>query len=892
MFYIYANGKSIYQPMDNSLSLFLPKMTLEMGKAGSLEFKVPPNNKYYDFLPPLTTIVTVELDDVEIFRGRVLTNNRDFNNIRTIYCEGDLAYLVDSVQKAEKYIGKAHDLFRSIIAAHNARMEAAKQFAVGEITVPNKDVILTGRSDDIKDAETGKFDYNQIALNSIADEWQNTLEFIETCLLNYTGGYLRTRHVGNTTYIDLLSDYNSNATQEIEFGKNLLDFSEEFFYEDLFTVLVPLGDNGLTIEAVNNGSDELADAQAVSRYGRIVKTHIFDSVSTPETLLENAQRYLANNVRIPTTVTLKAVDMHLVDPNASPIYVGDKVHVSSLPHGVVDVLTCTKIEYDMEDPSNNIYVFGTPRQSLTERYRKDKAKDASEQSHGGGAYVGADYTGGEYNGEEYIPGEYDPGEYDPGEYSGGGGGGGGGAAQAAVEELKEELKEFFDAWINVDPEAGHIDLGTLHELYENGKTVLKQQCGIDLDASSGNINIENLRTQVDENSNAITNQAARIDLINEETGSRIDLVASWAGSIENTEAGHYSELTLRADEHESSISAKADKVKVDSVETELNAVKSTVDNTNNILTSQCGISLNGETGNVNISSLSSKVNEHGTLISENAAAITALSNDTEAKISATAKQQDTQGEKIAKLEIKADKNESSIKIKADKSYVETNLLTISGKLEADEAEISDLKVGLAEVEELIAKKISAITFESLIDKATFIKASCSIESGSSISAPIIMASNSLSVGGKAVATKDFVATELADYATQSWVEDQGYLTKLPNYIMVPTLYATSNMYYGGYTVATQRWCTDTQGFATKEWVEEQLENYAKADHKHAWSTITGKPSSFTPSSHTHPIYLSLANGHTHKITVNGTTYTSTGVSTNATHVIDTSTGTN
>ena len=48
MFYIYANGKSIYQPMDNNLSLIQPKLTLEMGKAGSLQFQIPPSNQYYN----------------------------------------------------------------------------------------------------------------------------------------------------------------------------------------------------------------------------------------------------------------------------------------------------------------------------------------------------------------------------------------------------------------------------------------------------------------------------------------------------------------------------------------------------------------------------------------------------------------------------------------------------------------------------------------------------------------------------------------------------------------------------------------------------------------------------------------------------------------------------
>ena len=48
MFYIYADGKSIFQPMDNSLSLLAPKLTLEMGKAGSLSFQIPPRLRLHE----------------------------------------------------------------------------------------------------------------------------------------------------------------------------------------------------------------------------------------------------------------------------------------------------------------------------------------------------------------------------------------------------------------------------------------------------------------------------------------------------------------------------------------------------------------------------------------------------------------------------------------------------------------------------------------------------------------------------------------------------------------------------------------------------------------------------------------------------------------------------
>lgn len=135
MFYIYIDGQLLNQPLEESLIAFSPRLILEMGKAGSLEFSLPQTNSFYNSIRKLKTIVTVEMDDVEIFRGRVLSYDRNFNNIKKFYVEGNLAYLVDSVQKPEKYTGTTHALFHKIIAAHNEQVEAEKRFEVGTIDV-------------------------------------------------------------------------------------------------------------------------------------------------------------------------------------------------------------------------------------------------------------------------------------------------------------------------------------------------------------------------------------------------------------------------------------------------------------------------------------------------------------------------------------------------------------------------------------------------------------------------------------------------------------------------------------------------------------------------------------------------------------------------------------
>lgn len=763
MFYVYADGNLIYHPLEETLIITAPRLTLEMGKAGSFQFGLPPNNKFYDSLQKLKTKITVEIDDTEVFRGRILSETKDSYNIRTIYCEGDLAYLVDSVQKGEKYTGTTHELFRKIIAAHNARVEEDKRFEVGIIGIEDREIILTGQSSEITDEDSDSFDYKQIAINSITNEWKTTYDYIETCLISYCGGYLRTRREGEKTYLDLATDFGNSADQQIEFGINMLELTEEVSAEDLFTVLIPLGDDNLTIESVNNGSDELVDAEMAAIYGRIVKTHVFENVNQPSTLLENGQRFLTNHANIPATITIRAVDMHLLDDQIPVIKIGDSVPVKSKPHNIVRSLNCTKIEYDFENLGNCTFTFGTLQQSLTERYRKDKNKSTDT----------------------------------------GGASGGGAAGSAAEEAAKEMGDKFYDAWINVDPETGHIDLGTLYKEFKNAKVVLENSCGINIDAPDGNINIYDLKTKYDDQEKEILKQAARIELINDDTHAQIELVASRVTTVEELEAGHYASIVLRVDDLESSIELKADRVTLDAVNINLNA------HAEQITDLQTGAA----EAKSEISTLSQTTGLLGDRVATSETKITSLSNDTQSKISAVASRTTNAETKIASLELRVSDTESEIELKANKTTINSQITTIKGRLDSAEANITTLKSDVAEIDNLVSKKI-----DTKLAK----------------------------IGGLTV--------------------DNLYAN---NYVSSPEIRM------GGATVATQ------------SWVKEQLKNYAVSDHSHAWSAITGKPSSFTPTKHRHSFSASqsIANGHSHKVVINGTTYTSRGVSTNATHSI-------
>lgn len=477
MFQIYVGNDLAYEPGDTELALLSPKLTLEMGKAGSLEFTVPAGHPYMNELKQLTKPMSVNLDDEKIFRGRILSGSRTFYNQREVYCEGVLSYLVDSVQKAVKFNGKTHALFRQIISNHNSRMPIEKQFIVGNITVEDRDIILTGQSEDV-----GQYDYSQIAINSVVDNWNTTYDYIENCLISYCGGYLVVRQVNSVNYIDWIKDYSNTATQEIIFGKNLLDLTDESTAEDIFTVLIPLGDNNLTIASVNGGSDELVDSEAVSKYGRIIRTQVFSNVTDPNTLLANGRQYLVNNGDVPNTLTITAVDLHNVDPTIKSIHLGDRVYIKSSFHDLSRYLTCTKIEYDLEKPENTVYTFGREKQTLTQRYREDKRaqSDTYNNSANGGGGIGSTASAMGANWKD-VTDDY---------------------LKKSKEETTKQLDEFYDAWVDWDESQGKVSLGAMYKKLLKDEEVLKNNVGIDMDAPSGTINIYADHRSVEETKNS------------------------------------------------------------------------------------------------------------------------------------------------------------------------------------------------------------------------------------------------------------------------------------------------------------------------------------------------------------------------------------------------------
>ena len=352
MYTILIDGKALYIPnlVDEGYDVISPKLTFELNKAGSLEFTLPPNNVMYDQIQKLKSIVQVFDGSEEIFRGRILHEEKDFFRNKSVYCEGDLAFLLDSIQRVYDYKGSLDGLFRQYIDNHNQQVEETKRFVVGEITV------------------TDKNDY----IHYSSTQYPNTFDEINEKLIGTHGGYIRTRLKNGVRYIDYIEDYETVSPQIIEFGVNMLDISEYIKADDVFTVLIPLGatqegsDQRLTITSVNGGKDYIVDQSAVDLFGYIWKINTWDDVTLPENLLTKGQTFLNSGIQMSVSLEMKAVDLHLINVNTQRIRLGDHVGVLSVPHHLDRLFQCTKVSLDLVDPKNSQYDFGLSFSSMTD----------------------------------------------------------------------------------------------------------------------------------------------------------------------------------------------------------------------------------------------------------------------------------------------------------------------------------------------------------------------------------------------------------------------------------------------------------------------------------------------------------------------------------------------
>lgn len=349
MYKVYCDNELIYSPSED-LNLINPKVELEVNKAGSFDFTILPNHVCYDKIHTMKSEVRVLQNDVEIFAGRPTDIDIDFWNRKKIHCEGELAYLNDSVQRPHEYRGvNVREYLKFIIDSHNAQVDSKNRFEVGAVSV--------------KDGNDYLLRYTN---------WESTLSVLYDDLIKNLGGYFFIRKVDGTRYLDYLEDYNHTNTQKIEFGENMLDFSKNFDTTDIATCVIPLGarlenpkiealGERLTIESVNDGVDSIISTEAANIYGKITKIITYDNVTVPSNLKRKGEEYLKFVQWEKLTLQAKAIDLSFIDGSFEQFKIGEYVRVVSKPHGMDANFPLTKMSIKLDKVSDNTVTLGNSK---------------------------------------------------------------------------------------------------------------------------------------------------------------------------------------------------------------------------------------------------------------------------------------------------------------------------------------------------------------------------------------------------------------------------------------------------------------------------------------------------------------------------------------------------
>lgn len=353
---IIKNGdRQIYHPQNPNLTLVSPKLTLEDNGAGQLTFKIYKDNLNYGTIRKLYPVLSVIREGRTIFKGRVISDRKDFYNGKQVEAEGKLAFLNDSFLEPFSFSGSPPELLRMIIENHNAHVKEWQRFKVGEVTVEDNNDYIVRSSENI--------------LNSF-----DALK--EKCFQSSLGGHIRIRYEQDGDYIDWLADYDKISSQPIEFAKNMIDISSEVDATETYTAIRPAGaeveGKKIDITSVNGGQAFLVNEEMAEEYGIIYAPEnesTWQDVTLPENLLKKAKEKLYGTFpALRETYEIRAVDLHLTDAQIEALNIYEYVPVTSKPHGIDGRYLLYRADMDITSPQNTVFYLGATKRTLSDSH--------------------------------------------------------------------------------------------------------------------------------------------------------------------------------------------------------------------------------------------------------------------------------------------------------------------------------------------------------------------------------------------------------------------------------------------------------------------------------------------------------------------------------------------
>lgn len=365
----------LHDPRTTDRNLNEIKLTCEANSCGFCDFTIYPTHPLYSIIREHGHVVVKEGNTI-IFSGYIYEIEKEFYLDGHIKCKGDLAYLGMSIIKPCKHTFKTvGGYLRWLLNVHNSQVSPDKQIHLGTIDEWSTFINL---------------EYTQpvTTIDSLSKD------FIE----KYTTGRVQITFDGNKRYLNYSRGY-KRTEKLIRFGENLKDYRITNSYDNLATAIVATGyqvnesSSGdpiyLSLTRVPDGptkygndicikGNALYSRWAVEKYGWIQRVYSNEEVDDIDVLVDEAFNILLDSYLPIQELEVKAIDMHMLNPELSPIRVGEYVHIVSEPHKLDGYFACDAIELDLNNPTNSIYTFGKATQTFTSTYKKETQDAARE----------------------------------------------------------------------------------------------------------------------------------------------------------------------------------------------------------------------------------------------------------------------------------------------------------------------------------------------------------------------------------------------------------------------------------------------------------------------------------------------------------------------------------
>ena len=348
------NDNSVIEATDRVL-------TLEENKAEILNFTLLPNSPFFVKLKKQLHYISVYEDETLLYITRVIKTEKvmttDGSIAEKITCEGVLNFLNDTrVGKWAIHPGKATS---EDVTWQTDEEKLNDPYKVYQDMTVWQYLVLLLNNHNTKVADNQKILIGNVTVHDNVycyNDRETTLNAIQDKLISKFGGYLNTRRgvdsKGDPRYF---LDYLEEVEQEeglIELGVNIAYYNQSNNTDVIYTRIIPIGADHLTIKKVNNGLEYVENEELREIYGVVEYVAEFSDV-TNATNLKNKAIKLFNTLNNASDIfEINVADLSYISDNFKRFKLSQKCRIKNFVFGTDEIRRIVAMVIPLDEPQN------------------------------------------------------------------------------------------------------------------------------------------------------------------------------------------------------------------------------------------------------------------------------------------------------------------------------------------------------------------------------------------------------------------------------------------------------------------------------------------------------------------------------------------------------------